>query len=39
MKEQDEGLYYVGDFPVPETPEPGQEPKPWKQTRCPKISV
>ena len=33
MKDQDESLYYVGDFPVPETPEPGQEPKPWKQTR------
>jgi CO/xanthine dehydrogenase Mo-binding subunit len=33
MKEQDEGLYYVGDFPLPETPEPGQEPKPWQQTR------
>ncbi len=32
MKDQDESLYYVGDFPVPETPEPGQEPKPWKQT-------
>lgn len=33
MKEQDESLYYVGDFPLPEAPEPGHEPKPWQQTR------
>ena len=33
MKDQDESLYYVGDFPVPESPEPGQEPKPWGKTR------
>jgi len=32
MKERDESLYYVRDIPVPETPDPGTEPKPWNKT-------
>ena len=26
-------IYYTKDIPVPETPPPGAEPAPWKQTR------
>ena len=32
MKAEDQGLYYLQGVSVPETPEPGQEPKPWKDT-------
>jgi CO/xanthine dehydrogenase Mo-binding subunit len=32
MKVEDQGLYYLQGVSVPETPEPGHEPKPWKET-------
>jgi xanthine dehydrogenase YagR molybdenum-binding subunit len=32
MKTDQEGQYYVEGMPVPETPEPGEEPAPWKET-------
>ena len=32
MKEQREEIYYERGLPVPETPLPGQEPKPWGKT-------
>jgi len=32
MKREEAKLYYVQGLPVPETPKPGQEPKPWKET-------
>jgi len=32
MKREEARLYYVQGLPVPETPKPGQEPKPWKET-------
>ncbi|MEW6406410.1 MAG: xanthine dehydrogenase family protein molybdopterin-binding subunit, partial [Chloroflexota bacterium] len=32
MKERDDSLYYVRGIPVPETPDPGKEPKPWRKT-------
>jgi xanthine dehydrogenase YagR molybdenum-binding subunit len=31
-QDKGKGLYYVKGLPVPETPEPGQEPRPWKRT-------
>ncbi len=33
MAEGDKGMYYVEGLSVPETPEPGKEPKPWGKTR------
>lgn len=32
MKERDDGLYYIRGLPLPETPRPGTEPKPWTKT-------
>src|SRR5512137_3109 len=32
MKKQTEGMYYTHGLTVPETPKPGDSPKPWKQT-------
>lgn len=32
MKDQEEPLYYLEGLHVPETPDPGDEPKPWKDT-------
>ena len=32
MKKQTEGVYYTQGLAVPETPKPGDPPKPWKQT-------
>jgi len=33
MGEEEKGLYYTEGMPVPETPKPGEAPKPWKETR------
>jgi CO/xanthine dehydrogenase Mo-binding subunit len=33
MKEDREGLYYVREAPLPETPPPGERPAPWERTR------
>ena len=33
MKEKQEHIYYTHGLPVPETPGPGENPKPWKETR------
>ncbi len=33
MKEDQKGQYHVQGIPVPETPPPGEEPKPWGKTR------
>lgn len=33
MKRQENELYYASDIPVPETPEPGENPDPWGDTR------
>ncbi len=32
MKREEAKLYYVQGLPVPETPKPRQDPKPWKET-------
>ncbi len=32
MRQEQKGLYYVQGIPLPETPAPGQEPKPWGKT-------
>jgi CO/xanthine dehydrogenase Mo-binding subunit len=32
MKKENEGMYYTQGLTVPETPKPGEPPKPWKQT-------
>ncbi|MBI5444908.1 MAG: molybdopterin-dependent oxidoreductase, partial [Deltaproteobacteria bacterium] len=32
MKSEPESPYYVRDLPVPETPLPGETPKPWEKT-------
>ncbi|MBI5570035.1 MAG: xanthine dehydrogenase family protein molybdopterin-binding subunit [Desulfomonile tiedjei] len=32
MKVDDPELYYMEGFPVPETPAPGEDPKPWIET-------
>lgn len=32
MKKEMEGMYYTQGVTVPETPKPGEPPKPWKQT-------
>jgi len=32
MKREEAKLYYVQGLPVPETPKPSQDPKPWKET-------
>jgi CO/xanthine dehydrogenase Mo-binding subunit len=32
MKEDREGLYYVREAPLPETPPPGERPAPWERT-------
>ena len=32
MKKETEGMYYTHGLTVPETPKPGDSPKPWKQT-------
>ncbi len=44
MKGELTGNYYIQGIPVPETPEPGQYPKPWKKTavvgkRMPRIDA
>jgi xanthine dehydrogenase YagR molybdenum-binding subunit len=33
MKKQEDELYYVSDIPVPETPDAGESPEPWGETR------
>lgn len=33
MKQDQKGLYYVEGIPIPETPEPGKDPQPWRETR------
>ena len=33
MTDQEKSLYYVEALPVPETPRPGENPAPWKDTR------
>ena len=33
MTDQEKSLYYMEGLPVPETPEPGESPAPWKSTR------
>lgn len=33
MAEKKESLYYIDELAVPETPEPGKPPQPWKETR------
>ena len=33
MTDQEKELYYVEGLPVPETPQPGEHPTPWKETR------
>ncbi|MGD8658408.1 MAG: hypothetical protein PVH37_00650, partial [Desulfobacterales bacterium] len=33
MTDQDKDLYYVEGLPIPETPQPGERPTPWKDTR------
>jgi CO/xanthine dehydrogenase Mo-binding subunit len=33
MKGPEDKLYYLQGIPVPETPDSGKEPKPWKETR------
>ncbi|GLI32910.1 xanthine dehydrogenase family protein molybdopterin-binding subunit [Desulforhabdus amnigena] len=32
MKENEKDLYYLQGLSIPETPAPGQEPKPWQKT-------
>jgi xanthine dehydrogenase YagR molybdenum-binding subunit len=32
MAEQEKELYYIEGMPVPETPKPGEHPKPWGKT-------
>lgn len=32
MGRQPEGLYYVQGVPLPDTPSPGEAPKPWRET-------
>ena len=33
MTDQEKELYYVEGLPIPETPQPGERPTPWKDTR------
>ncbi len=33
MADQEQAVYYVEGLPTPETPRPGESPKPWKNTR------
>ena len=33
MADQEKELYYVEGLPTPDTPQPGESPKPWKNTR------
>ena len=33
MTDQEKELYYVEGLPIPETPQPGERPAPWKDTR------
>ena len=33
MTDQEKELYYVEGIPIPETPQPGERPTPWKETR------
>jgi CO/xanthine dehydrogenase Mo-binding subunit len=33
MKDERGRLYYVQGIPVPETPKPNQQPRPWKETK------
>ncbi len=33
MTDQEKSLYYLEALPVPETPRPGENPPPWKETR------
>ncbi len=33
MKPPRENIYFVDGLPVPETPQPGEKPAPWRQTR------
>ena len=33
MTDQEKSLYYEEGLPIPETPRPGENPKPWKSTR------
>ena len=33
MTEQEKQIYYMEGVPVPETPKPGENPKPWDGTR------
>ena len=33
MADKEKELYYVEGLPTPETPQPGETPKPWKNTR------
>jgi CO/xanthine dehydrogenase Mo-binding subunit len=33
VTDQEKELYYVAGLPVPETPQPGENPGPWKETR------
>ena len=32
MSDERDRLYYVQGIPVPETPKPNQQPRPWKET-------
>jgi xanthine dehydrogenase YagR molybdenum-binding subunit len=32
MQQEDRDIYYTKGLSVPETPDPGQEPKPWRET-------
>jgi len=34
VKDQEKDLYYLEDSPIPETPKPGERPKPWGKTRA-----
>jgi CO/xanthine dehydrogenase Mo-binding subunit len=33
VTDQEKELYYVAGLPIPETPQPGESPSPWKDTR------
>jgi xanthine dehydrogenase YagR molybdenum-binding subunit len=33
VTDQEKELYYIEGLPTPETPKPGESPKPWKRTR------
>ncbi|MFH1490887.1 MAG: xanthine dehydrogenase family protein molybdopterin-binding subunit, partial [Pseudomonadota bacterium] len=33
MTDQEKEFYYVEGLPIPETPRPGESPRPWKGTR------